>query len=310
MKSNKITNKNIGNTNYTIEVLDPTNDALRESFNQLFRKTFKFDFEDWYQAGYWTDDYQPHVIVENNKVIANVSVYLMKMRWEGEEHLLAQIGGVATVKNRRHQGLSRILMEGVIEKFRPLCEQIFLFCHKGVVEFYPRFGFIPSEEYDFTRIVDGKKIRQNDTENVKIEHWSLTDQNKVQCLLEKATRGNPFSAFSMTNSSNLLMFYLTKFYTKIVYFIEAFDVIILAEYEGKVLVISEILGETNATLEQIVDAMARKSTKQVQLCFTPKKNHLYQETRLIEKGSYFYILNPSSDVTAKKHYRFPVLSRT
>ena len=50
------------------------NEQLRHSFNELAMKTFDIDFEDWYQNGYWTDRYNPHSIVIDGKVVANVSV--------------------------------------------------------------------------------------------------------------------------------------------------------------------------------------------------------------------------------------------
>lgn len=53
-----------------------SNDELRASFNELVKKTFGLDFEDWYQNGYWTEKYNPYSMVENGKVIANVSVNL------------------------------------------------------------------------------------------------------------------------------------------------------------------------------------------------------------------------------------------
>ena len=50
------------------------NIILRHSFNELAKKTFGLDFEDWYQNGFWSDHYNPYSIVEDHKVIANVSV--------------------------------------------------------------------------------------------------------------------------------------------------------------------------------------------------------------------------------------------
>ena len=36
------------------------NDALRRSFNRLAGDTFGLDFEDWYQNGYWGENYNPY----------------------------------------------------------------------------------------------------------------------------------------------------------------------------------------------------------------------------------------------------------
>lgn len=50
-----------------------TNDVLRKSFNELTQKTFWFNFEDWYKKGHWQDMYIPHVLVDGEKVVSNVS---------------------------------------------------------------------------------------------------------------------------------------------------------------------------------------------------------------------------------------------
>ena len=66
-------------------IKDYRNDTkLRTSFNELAGKTFGLNFEDWYQNGYWTDRYNPHSIVIDGKVAANVSVNRTDFLWNGE----------------------------------------------------------------------------------------------------------------------------------------------------------------------------------------------------------------------------------
>ena len=48
--------------------------GLRHSFNELAGRTFGLDFENWYQNGFWGDAYNPYSVVENGRVVANVSV--------------------------------------------------------------------------------------------------------------------------------------------------------------------------------------------------------------------------------------------
>ena len=59
------------------------NEALRHSFNKLANKTYGLDFEDWYQNGYWGEKYNPYSIVKDGEVIANVSVNITDMMWNG-----------------------------------------------------------------------------------------------------------------------------------------------------------------------------------------------------------------------------------
>ncbi|CAI9397045.1 hypothetical protein BACSP_04438 [Bacillus sp. T2.9-1] len=49
------------------------NKKLRGSFNELATNTFGISFEDWYEKGFWTEKYSPFSIVQNEKIIANVS---------------------------------------------------------------------------------------------------------------------------------------------------------------------------------------------------------------------------------------------
>ncbi len=39
--------------------------ALRRSFNALAEQAFGLNFENWYNLGYWGDDYCPYSVVED-----------------------------------------------------------------------------------------------------------------------------------------------------------------------------------------------------------------------------------------------------
>ena len=59
-------------------------DALRHALNDLTRATYNFDFERWYQDGYWEGDYIPYSFLEDDKVISNVSVNRMRFNQRGQ----------------------------------------------------------------------------------------------------------------------------------------------------------------------------------------------------------------------------------
>lgn len=52
------------------------NDLL-DSFNELTRNTFGFDFTGWHVAGHFSDMYVPHVLLDKENVVSNVSVNRM-----------------------------------------------------------------------------------------------------------------------------------------------------------------------------------------------------------------------------------------
>ena len=124
-------------------------DRLRESFNELTRKTFCFDFVSWYETGHWGEMYLPHVLVDGDKVISNVSVNLMQFDLNGEKKNYIQLGTVMTDPEYRGQGLNRFIMEQILREYEGKVDGIYLFGNDSVLDYYPKFGFRPSKEYEF-----------------------------------------------------------------------------------------------------------------------------------------------------------------
>lgn len=75
--------------------------TLRHALNDLTRKTFCFDFENWVTGGYFEGDYIPYSYVEDGKVLSNVSVNRMQFMQNGEERNYIQLGTVMTDENYR-----------------------------------------------------------------------------------------------------------------------------------------------------------------------------------------------------------------
>lgn len=67
---------------------------MRRSFNSLAGKTFHLSFEDWYQAGYWSESNQPYTLFDRGTAIANISVNKMELLWQGKKRSYIQLGTV------------------------------------------------------------------------------------------------------------------------------------------------------------------------------------------------------------------------
>lgn len=127
------------------------NAELRTSFNELAKATFGLDFEDWYQNGYWTDRYNPHSIVMDGKVVANVSVNRTDFEWNDEMKHFLQLGTVMTDEAYRSRGLIRRIMEEIDAEYAGKVDGIYLFANNSVLDFYPKFGFAPAKQYEYVR---------------------------------------------------------------------------------------------------------------------------------------------------------------
>lgn len=93
------------------------NDKLRESLNRLTEKTFGFNFEDWYKNGFWNDKYIPYSIVEDESVVANVSVNIIDINDHGVLKYYIQLGTVMTDENYRNRGYIRTLINDIFILF-------------------------------------------------------------------------------------------------------------------------------------------------------------------------------------------------
>lgn len=90
--------------------------ALRKGFFRLAREVFGLDFSGWYQAGWWTDRYIPHVLTVDGQAAANVSVNLIDTLQNGRHRRYIQLGTVMTALAFRGRGLGRLLMEAVLDR--------------------------------------------------------------------------------------------------------------------------------------------------------------------------------------------------
>ena len=97
------------------------NELLRNEYYNFISKIFpSADFKEWYSKGFWTDKFNPISIIKDGKLISNVSATLMNIIVEGRNVRGIQIGAVGTLPEFRNQGLSRLLMEYVIEKYNQI----------------------------------------------------------------------------------------------------------------------------------------------------------------------------------------------
>ena len=295
------------NERYRVEVVDPENECLRKQFNHLIKETFGFDFENWYQGGYWPASYLPHVLLEDDKVIANISVNVQLIKIGNQTKTFVQIGAVATAKAYRQKGFGRLLMIEVMNKWEAQCDQIYLYAHDGVASFYPKFGFQRSKQYYDVRDLEASSGK---IQPISMRKLVLENKQDLQKLNEKARLGNPFSELSMVNGESLIMFYTTYFQREDIYYLETYDLVVIAQSEAGILSINEILGNATASLDTVISTMITADIHRVELGFAPKEREHFQILPLIEENNNLFILNVNEDVTLENRWMFPILTRT
>ena len=287
---------------YDIVVNYKDDEKLRNSFNGLTRKTYGFDFEDWYQKGYWKDRYVPYSIVSGDAIVSNISVNIIDFLLCGVKRTTIQIGTVMTDMEYRDRGLNRALMERVLRDWRGKCDLIYLFANDSVLGFYPKFGFSSAKEYQHSKIV---KSDQAESDCIRL---NMSDETNTDFLFNRVNHSRHFSKFSMKDNASLVMFYCTYFMNQQVYFIKKLDAIVIAEFTGSVLYINDIFSETEVSIDDIILSMINRKIKRVVLGFTPEDRSTFDEKLLQQADTTLFVLDDKWGLFENKKIMFPVLS--
>lgn len=234
-------------------------DGLIKSYFEFTQRVFSFDLAIWRDKGHWKEKYVPHSLILDNRVIANISAGIMRLQLGGRDIQAVQLGSVGVLPEYRGIGLSRVLMERVLEEYRsfPL---LFLFAGEAVSEFYPRFGFrrieecIPFINTENRPYSDRPERISADSGHIKrllgakLQHSSVID-----------SRGNP----------GVYMYHLIYNYNENIYYIKEKDVVFIAAYEKETVDVYDIMSEKKVSFRELEGYILRDAEKQVRFHFTP-----------------------------------------
>jgi GNAT superfamily N-acetyltransferase len=278
------------------------NDILRNSFNNLTRNTYGFDFEDWYQKGYWQDKYMPYSIADGDIIVANVSVNIMDFFVMGESKRYIQLGTVMTNESYRNLGFSRILIQRILDEWENKCDLIYLFANDSVINFYPKFGFLPNNQYQCSKKISKKSYSFKAR---KLDMLNIIDR---EFLYYKVNETLPFANITMKNNPSLVMFYCISFMAESVYYIEAYDAIVIADFEEDILYLQDIFSTKDIDVDKIIDSIINVNTKRVVFGFTPCNVDSIEVNLLKEEDTTLFIRSSKENPFSDNKLMFPILS--
>ena len=279
-----------------------SNQRIRESFNELTEKTYGFNFRKWFDNGYWDNKYIPYSLLDGDKVIANVSVNIMDFKVLGEEKRLIQLGTVMTEESYRKKGLSKALLNKVIEEWEDKCEFIYLFANDTVLNFYPKFGFQKYNQCQFSlEVTKGKS-----TETIK--KLNIEDDNDKNILIRVLNNKKSLAKLDNIKNTSLVMFYCIDFMKDSIYYVEEYDAIAICEYKEEEIIILDVFSCKDIDLEIIINAMTKGDTKKVLLGLTPKDTSLYRKELINDDNDTLFIRCKNGTVFEREKLIFPLLS--
>lgn len=284
------------------------NDSIRAALNRLTRDTFGFDFESWYQNGYWKEDmYMPHSLMDGERMVANVSANRMEFVIDDEIKHFIQIGTVMTAKEYRGQGLGRYLIEKVIDTYRDEYDGIYLFANDSVLEYYPQFGFEISKEYIYKKqlLVDG--MREQSLQNkkfgtfIKIENPSNEDRKKFFDYVRHAVSND---GMTMRNVG-LMGFYLHDL--EDVFYSESLDTYIIADIKDTTLHLGCIIAKRKVELNEIIELFAGVADTVI-LDFIPINKNGFEVVEFEEEDCTLFYIGEELKRIEREQLHFPSIS--
>ena len=283
--------------NYTIISDYRNDDGLRASFNALAEKTFGLSFEGWYQSGFWNDRYIPYSVLLDGKIITNVSVNIINCTVGGKQRRYVQLGTIMTDEDYRGKGFSRILMERVISDYSDR-DGIFLFANDSVLDFYPKFGFRTADEYRFRTI--------NETQGrACVSQVPMNDSNDFKAFLDKKRTLTSRSPV-ITDTDDLLMFYLSQFMQECVYKVSDKNCYIIAEKEDNTLTVFDILSDEEIDPAEIGSYFGSE-VKNVSFAFIPENSGRLEKYLYKEEDTTFFVLGDTLINDLPEILSFPAL---
>lgn len=282
--------------------------ALRQQLHPLTREIFGFDFEGWYQAGYWSDSCIPYSLLEGEGIAAHITVSRMRFLLYGEEREYVQLGTVLTAPACRGQGLSRALMERVLADWREGCDLVFLFANNSVLDFYPRFGFVPLTEQETTFPLEAGRP------NLPVRQLDMADEGDRALLVRMAETTAPQGVLSMVRNPQLVMFYCQCFeglpFREQVYWLESLPAAVVARQEGDTLVISDIFSPAVQDVRAVAAALAKPGVSRAVLEFLPADPGVGCMAPYVDEEGGLFAQGRDLERLQARPFRFPILSHT
>jgi len=235
----------------TITMNNKNNPTYEAMLNTLVQEVFGFSFQPWFEYELWDENYESYSIIENGKMLSNVCIFKYELLVCGEKVHAMQFGAVATAKNARGRGLSRLLMEHILQLYpdRPA----YLAANPSVIDFYPKFGFRQVQTYRPTlRHCDHACHCGLDPQSGQFSSAIKLDIDDEIVTNALQTRGAFSNLVDCTNASSIQMFHLIMQYHNSIYHLPQSNAIVIAQQTDNKLFLVDVISKNKITLDEIL----------------------------------------------------------
>jgi len=284
-------------------------EKLREGYFLLAQTIYsRLDFGKWYRTGYWDDKFVPYVLYDGDIAVSSVGVCINEVMWRSSRKTYAQISTVMTLPAYRCRGLSRWLMEFVINEWKDKCDAVYLLANDSVVDFYPKFGFTEYTEYDFTIPINKSRGESAMKSYGEFTTLNVEDPGDMDLLIQKHIMTNPFTELKVINLSQFL-FHCMFFVPDCIYYLMEYDAVAIILNEGKKMVCYDVFAGLGCRLGDILGVLATNETEYAYLGFTPTVSGYYTAVASQEEDNHLFVLEGKDNIFKTDKIMFPLLSR-
>lgn len=291
---------------YTLHIAYQDDEAKRKAFNAMTYDFWEFTFESYYQSGYWDNQCILFSLFEGEAIVAHTTLSLFSTHTPTGTLQLGQLGTVMTATTHTKQGLSRFLMDYIFDTYRNQLDGYFLFANDTVLDFYPKFGFVKTCEYQAT------KAFQKQSSSYTVHALDLKNPADLALFQHYLKTGKTACRFDTSNYG------LTHFYcyanpdfgfSESLYVIPEAETLVIAQQEEADLLIlrAYYLGQNH--LDRAFNAVASTATTRIVLGYTPEEDG-YDFQRYQEDDLTLFVTPSLLSFFEKQHTMIPILSHT
>jgi len=279
----------------TISINSGNDPIYTAAFDDLVQEVFKFSFKPWLERNLWDQRYESHSIMEDGKMLANVCIFKTDMLVRGQPVRAHQFGAVATRASQRGKGLSRMLIEHVLDMYPNVPS--FLGANDTVTEFYTRFGFRPVQTY--------RPVMDIAIDNIASEKCTIDDDIVQKALYGRRAYSSLVDSVN-TETVQICQMLTNPKYKNHIYFLAKCGVVIVARQVGETLFLSDVIcGDGSITFDDIAKELPFSGVIRVEFEFCP--DWLGVTTKWEPLNEPYFICG---DWNLPEYFRFPALSET
>lgn len=297
----------INGQEYVLARGEKSQEDYRAGLNEITRQTFGFTFEKWYQSGYWDKSCIGYSLMLQNRVVSHITVSVIHFFFQGKEREFVQLGTVSTLKEFRGRGLSRFLMELILQEWADKADLFYLFANDSVLNFYPKFGFTPAKECQCLRpmpAASGLEVRKMD----------MNAASDRELLFLTAQKNCPQFQLSMLKNPGLVMLYACCFdafsYEEMLRYIPALNAVAAVEYKGDTLLLYDVMAPSPLKIQDVLAALAAPGITRCALQLVPFESDGIEIVPYAQEDTTLFVLGKDAPLMKQLPVRFPLLSHT